>query len=361
MRKTRALLLGCFVCLPLTLPGAETAAARLDCLSLRFQSVEDMTGEYLLTLSDGELWPYNSNSHAANLTLNDLYLDETYTGYIVLAVPDSTDANGDGYADFYESSQEVNASTTGSYNIANWGSGGLTANWTRSAGSSYGTCILNFNPIPGYTQNTFVIPFQLLEFSGPLTYTPGQTNVLGSLNLAQTDAPGSTLAGNFAFTKIATNRFNSLVLQPGMWSNSVPQALGFTNSVFRRAAAWPTNYYGYVVFDTFDPNSSQPVYQVWTLSIDDTSDANHNGIPDFSDDPPTALPRQPVLSLVETATNLLLSINGDTNHLHEVQQNGLLGTNGWTTVATLTLTNSPAVVPLALPSGPASFWRVVAQ
>lgn len=352
--------LSCFFGLALTTFAGETANARMYCLSLSFSYVYDSSGIYSLQLPDNELWPYDANSNAADVTVVDI-VGDSYPGYIILGIPNTIDANGDGFPDFFESSQEVSASTTGSYNVPGWGTGTLVANWSRFAGTSYGTCVLYFDVIPNYPQSTFVIPFQLLEFTGPLAYTPGASNVTANVNLVQTDVTNNTLQGSLLFTKNPTNRFNLLMLQPGVLTNASQQALTFTNNVFRRDNAWPTNYYGYVVFDNYDPNSAAPAYQVWTLSIDDTNDYNHNGIPDFSDDPQTTLPRPPVLSLLATGTNVLLAINGDTNHVYEVQQTASLAPPIWINVTSLLLTNNIVSVPLATPAGPASFWRVVAR
>ena len=91
-----------------------------------------------------------------------------------------------------------------------------------------------------------------------------------------------------------------------------------------------------------NPSAYYP-YGTWILSIDDTNDVNHNGIPDFSDDPPSTLPSRPSLTLRPTATNLWLTIHGDTGHVHQVQQSLSLPASrtatNWQTVLSVTLTN----------------------
>ena len=131
--------------------------------------------------------------------------------------------------------------------------------------------------------------------------------------------------------------------------------------MFTRDPGWPTNYAGVVYFADGDPSTVAPDYQSWTLSIDDTNDANANGIPDFSDDPALALPpRAPRLSLTPGATNLWLTISGDTGHTNDIQELDSLMTTNWHTKLSLTLTNDPQTVSLSLPTNQTKFWRVLA-
>jgi hypothetical protein len=193
-------------------------------------------------------------------------------------------------------------------------------------------------------------------------YTPGSNNVTGSVNLLQTGNATSSLQGPFEFVKLSTNRFNRLLLQPRTWTNATSQLLAFTNDLYYRDSPWTTNYYGLVEFDDGDPNTLDPDYLTWVFSIDDANDANHNGIPDFSDDPATApAPRPPELALVWNSTNLLFSVSGDIGHLHDIQQITDLSASNWQTLVSVTLTNDPQTVSIPLPQGSAAFWRALAH
>ena len=75
-----------------------------------------------------------------------------------------------------------------------------------------------------------------------------------------------------------------------------------------RYPGWATNYYGWVVMQDGDPNTAEADYVSWNLSIDDTNDADHDTIPDFSDDPQAAPARQPKLTLALSPGHVLLSI-----------------------------------------------------
>ncbi len=366
MSFTRYLFSLALLFLPLAGRGAETAQARMYCLSPRFQHSTDQSGEFTLDLTtlsfgvNGELafgdFFGGNYSHSTYLIVTDIIFGDQGSGYMELNVPDGGDANDNGYFDFYEVSQAVSATTSGHYSVNGFGSGAVTASWYRSANSKDGSCTLtlssSFGPV------VFVPQFELIEYTGPLTYTPGSNTVSGSVNLTQTGNTNNHMQGPVQFVKVATNRFNRLTLQAGAWTNDAMQTLTFTNDPCFRDPPWLTNYFCYVDFSDWDPNTGDVDYPSWDLSIDDTNDFNHNAIPDFSDDPP---PRRPLLSLARASTNLSLTISGDVGHPHLVQESVVLPPTNWQTVASITLTNDPQAVSLPLPSGRTKFWRVLAQ
>ena len=359
-----------FLC-PFRSHSSETANATAFCYSLRFQRGIDPDGNYYLDLSslngslNGELaldFLNSGYSHSAYLSLVDELLGETLSGAMALDVPTGGDANGDGFPDFFEVSQGVtNLPSSGSYDLTLYGSGSVTASWNRPAGSKDGICVLSMKLMP-FQPVAFTFGFEVLEYKGPLTYSPSNTSVSGSARLIQTGNPTSTFGGPVEFLKSTTDRFNELTLQPGTWTNELPMPVNFATHLFSRDPRWPTNYYGYLEFtDTNYPSSFYP-YGSWMLSIDDLNDANHNGIPDFSDDPAAGgLPRPPRIELVASATNLVLTLHGDVGHVHEIQTRSALTSTNWQPAATLTLTNDPQVVPLPLPAGGVAYWRIKAR
>jgi hypothetical protein len=276
-----------------------------------------------------------------------------------LTVPAAGDANGDGFDDFFQVAQGINASSSGTYSINGLGSGSVTASWSRDAGSRTGICGLVFHNSSGNL--AFIIGFDVLEYTGPLTYTPGSNTVSGTVDLTQTGDPATTLQGPIQFTKVSTNRFNKLTLQSSAWTNASSQTLTYVQSTCSRDLSWPTNYYGNLTFDDGDPNTADADYYAWVLSIDDTNDADKDGIPDFSDDPLVLLARPPFLTLARGATNCWLTVSGDTNHLHEIQESTNLLSTNWLPVMSFTLTNDPQTVSLPLPATSSKFWRVRAQ
>ncbi|PYK96255.1 MAG: hypothetical protein DME19_20340 [Verrucomicrobia bacterium] len=206
----------------------------------------------------------------------------------------------------------------------------------------------------------FTHPFEVLEYTGPLNYTPGASNVTGAVNLTQTGDPSSQLTGPIQFRKLPTNRFDELLLQHSVWTNASSQTIHIGNDIdsFLRDLTLKTNYYGFVDFDDGDPNTPDADYGSWVLSIDDSNDSNGNGIPDFSDDVSSTGARPPSLTLTPGGANLSLSISGTVGRTHEVQQITSLSQTNWATVSSVTLTNDPQSVSLSSPTNVTSFWRV---
>jgi hypothetical protein len=345
------------------LNASETANARIWCLSLKFQQGSDSNGDTLelSTISEssnGELAPANDGSYVSGFTLDISGLP--LTGVIHLNLPDMTDANGDGWPDFFEVSQAVGGPSAGTYSTP-LGGGQISASWSRGAGSKDGTCVMTLTDNTYGMLGDFPLGFELLEYTGPLTYTPGSNAVNGTISLTKTGDSTSQMQGPIQFVKNATNRFNLLMLQPGAWTNAAMQMLTYTNDVYQRdQGGWPTNYYGYVEFDDGDPSTASPDYYTWILSIDDPNDANHNGIPDFSDDPSAVLPVIPILSLALNSTNLQLTITGQAGSSYQLQQTTNFPAT-WQTTQTLTLTNSAQVLVLPPPTAPTTFWRLLAN
>jgi hypothetical protein len=373
MQKTGILLAAGLIILPLSGYSAQTAQARMYCKSLRFQrgaAVDSVGFRWTMELStlsagiNGELAPDFFNSGYSNSAYVELYselLDHTFQGGMVLDIPDTGDTNRNGFLDFFEVSQAVMPITSaGAYNISGFGSGNVTATWSRDAGSALGYC---FYSIPSsYGTLDFAQAFELIEYTGTLSYSPGATNVAASLSLTETNT-GNTLEGPVAFVKSATNRFNKLTLQTAFLTNTTPQTLSlYETTAFLRRTVNPTNYFGPVEFNDGDFGTLEDDYYSWVLSIDDLNDADHDGIPDFSDDVGVVSPpRRPSLSLTRGLTNVLITIGGDVGHLHEIQASGSVTSTNWPTVLSVTLTNDPQVVSLPLPANGIQFWRAQAR
>jgi hypothetical protein len=343
--------------------SAETAHARIWCWSLHFQQGTDGSGDTLdlTTISgtpNGELAPYNGLEYVSNFLLDSS--GTSVPGTMYLNLPPFVDDNNNGWPDFFEVTQAVTASTSGTYSTP-ISTGTITATWGRTAGSKDGTCVLHVVDNAFGDLGQFQHTFELLEYTGPLSYTPGTNIVNAFVNLAKTGDPSSQLQGPLQFIKLPADPLNQLNLQAGTWTNAQSQTLTFSTNLFLRdQTSWPTNYYGFMDFVDGDPTTSAPDYLSWTLSIDDVNDSNHNGIPDFSDVPQNVTVPQPLLSLSLTTTNLQLAISANVGTICQIQQSASLPAT-WQTVQTITLTNDPQSVSILLPSTPAAFWRVQVQ
>jgi len=356
---------------PFTGEGSENAKGTIFCYSLRFQRGVEPDGNYYLQLgsttagTDGELalnFFTSGYTHSAYLSLTDELFGDTIPGQLAIDVPDGGDANKDAFQDFFQISKGVtNLASSGADHLASYGDGAVTATWNRNAGSKDGSCRLSIKLLP-FQPVVFTLPFEILEYKGPILYTPGTSNVTATVNLAQTGNPTSVLKGPAQFVKTPTDRFNELTLRAGFWTNESQQVMSYVDHLVSRDQTWPTNYYGYLEFDDDNnPNTFYP-YGIWMLSIDDLNDSNRNGIPDFSDDTGgKPLPRQPSLDVFPTGTNVVLTVHGDTGYAHEIQQISDLSTSNWQTAGSMILSNDPQIVLVPLPSSTTTFWRVRAH
>src|SRR6266568_6947912 len=356
-------------CVSFNSHAAQTAQARLYCLSVLFHQATSPDGEFTLDLSsidpatglNGELAPtFDIPSHNSLFHENDTFTDDAFDGFIEFDVPMSADANNNGLADFFETSQSVSGTTTGDYDASPFDRGTLKAVWSRAAGSKDGTCTLQMKSAIFGPLSDFVHAFEIIEYTGPLNYTPDTNKVTGTLNLTRTGDSTSQFAGPIEFTKSTTNRFNKLTLRHEVWTNALSETFKISNDIdfFLRNLTLKTNYHGFVDFEDGATSTSDPDYLTWGLSIDDTNDSDNDGIPDFSDDPGPGTVRQPTVLLSLGNTNLSFSISSTIGRTVEIQEITSLGQTNWATVSSFAPTNDPQVVPLPRPTEGTKFWRV---
>jgi hypothetical protein len=335
-------------------------------MSARFQK-GTAGGFYTLELTtldpysviNGELAPdyTGSYSHSSLFVLNDPTGFDPMVGNIGLDAPMAADANDNGFSDFFEVSLPISGTTYGRYTVPGViANGTVRATWNRPADLARGTCVLNLQGFGDFTHT-----FDIMEFKGPISYIPGSPKVVVSMALPDTAWPQNSIGGELQFVKSAADPFNTLDLQPGSLTNWVPETLGFYEAPFDRDTTWPTNYYGYVELDDDTNSNTYYPYALYLLSIDDLNDADHDGIPDFSDTVSLPPPRRPVLALSFSGSTLSLTISGDVGRMHRIEQAGNLPPTVWNTVQTINLATDPQVVTVPLPQNSIAFWRVVAQ
>ncbi|MEP6664383.1 MAG: hypothetical protein ABJC04_12050 [Verrucomicrobiota bacterium] len=340
--------------------AAQNATARVYCLSIRFSQGEgdfnlsslDLTG--ITSGINGELYPVDIDppSHFTSLILHDEIFDEDIPGSMALDVPRG-DADGDGFPDIFDTAKSFSGSSSGSHAFVGSPTRNVTATWSRSAGSAVGTCTLDLQ-----TVGMFVHTFEILEYKGTLNYTPGSNVVTAQVDLSQSGTPGNQWKGPINFTKSPGDPYNVLMHQSGTWTNNAADSFSFVSDLTVRDVIWPTNYFGYVEFADGILSTTEPDYYLWFISIDDLNDTDGDGIPDFSDDPPTVTVNRPLLALQLAPTNLSLTITGNIGQICEIQEAVTINAVNWPTISTVTLTNTSQTVSLPLPSTQTKFWRV---
>ena len=371
MRHLLCLLTFSLLLFPLAGPSEQTAIVRFDCLSVRFAKattrIFGQTYTFELTSGDasnpanGELQPVfdpTAPSHGSVFLFQDPSSTDPVVGSIAIDVPPGGDDNDNGFPDFFEVSQEVVATTTQGVFQDDVESGTVTATWRRNAGSTTGTCQLQWAGDTFGDRPDFTATFTVLEYNGVLKYQPGSNQITGSIALEQSGNASNRLEGPISFTKIATNRFNRLTLAGGSWTNSQGDVLTYGADTIERDEQRKTNYFGFVQFRDGDRQTADPDYTVWQISLDDLNDQNRNGIPDFSDDPATATAAQPGLTITLGASNLVFTVQGEPGRSYDLEQTASLTAPAWVQASSITLSNNPQSLLLPAPSNRTEFWRL---
>ena len=371
MRKRHSILLAVLLTPAIIGLGAEQAAVRFFCLSLQFQSVSQTFGLQSLsftTLSpnatpNGELRPLftpGAPSHGSYFLLKDPNLG-TIQGPIEFDVPPVPDTTGDGFSDFFKTTQSVPSTTTSGAYQSDDGlfSGKVSAVWNRPAGSAAGTCMVTMTDDTFGRLQPYNMPFALIEYQGSMNYTVAATNVDATITLAQLPDQVNSLSGALEFFRSPTNSTDQIFLQPGVWTNNQGQSLVYTNALIHRDLVVSTNYFGTMFFFDGNPSTPDPDYFYWEISIKDPNDTNANGIPDLTDAVSQTLVA-PVLSLASTTAGLTLMLNAPLGQKVTIQSAARLPATAWATGITVTLTNNPQAISLPLPVAN-QFWRAVSS
>ncbi|HYG24849.1 MAG TPA: hypothetical protein VEH04_18935 [Verrucomicrobiae bacterium] len=344
--------------------AASTATARMYCLSPQFHRANGGPNNFYymdLTSLDagvnGELRYWGSTyTYSTWFEMEDWIFEETVGGALNLNKPSSQDLNGNGFDDFYEVSQAVSGRTSsGVYQFFGGAVETATATWNREAGTSYGTCTLNLNNFGSFTHT-----FQILEYTGSLTYTPGATTVTGIVSMERTESPEWTFGGVLDFVKSTVNPANQLTNQFSTWTNSWDQSYEVWEQPFvRHHPARPSAYSGFIEFLDGNLGTEQADYFLWALVIHDSNDSDGDGIPNLSDSAAVVAPKAPQLRIRNSGTNLVMTVSGDVGREHRIQSKG--SATGWIDGPVFTLSTDPQEVLVPYPLASPTLWRAFAH
>jgi hypothetical protein len=266
----------------------------------------------------------------------------------------TTDSNGDGILDIVDTTRAVSSATAGTYEN-DWGQQVIKAVWNRGEGLTQGTCDITLKDSILGDLGPFHNTFEVVQYEGTVKYTPGSNNVATSMLLTKVGDASFQFEAAMSFIKSATNRFDELDSEAATWTHSVNGPVDFGAAILIRDPARPSNYRASL-------QTAGGSYASWWLSIEDPNDADHDGIPDLSDDLlAPRVPRKPSLSLDCTPTDLKLTIAGDVGSAHRILEANSPTAAVWMTVREVMLTTDPQIISLPLPVGQSKFWRVEAH
>gem|GEM_PF-565291 len=362
----------CVACIPglAGIPNARanTASVRFACLSLRFHQGSEPFDLFKLDLSslpagiNGELFPVFQAApytHAAVLTLTDTTFFEEVSGNLLLELP-LADGDANGIPDFFQVEMAVQATSPGTYAIQGYGSGAVEARWSRAAGSPVGTCVLDFKMNAFQSLAVFTHSFELWEYRGTIRYETAASNVWFSLEAERTGSAPARWEGHGSLVRAPSEPQNHLVLLPGSWTNQTGEAWSFsTNHLFRMEHS-PETYAAFFEFADGDPSTTEPDYFTWAWSVYDANDADHDGIPDLSDDP-AALQPSLRLWVRRPGDALEIGVEGPSGARCRLQTTTHVAGGPWEEVLTVTLTNSTQLLLRQAPDEASRFWRVLLQ
>jgi hypothetical protein len=346
---------------------AEEASVYLFCASVRLLPAEssgfrlELTADAQASEVNNELRPLfdpTLPSHGADFRLVDPAFPEPMTGQIAIDLPPFTDQNQNGFDDFFEVAQAVEAVRSAGLFSSPVEDGTVTATWSRGAGQATGTCVLQLTGRTFGQLPEFVHSFELLAYAGQLAYTPGTNSVTGTLQLTQSGGLSNTLSGAIMFTPDATNRANHFVLPGSSWTNSAGGAFTYGAFPVDRDEGLATNYFGFLTVEDGDPATSMVDFIDWVLSIDDPNDTDGDLIPDLTDDPFAPPAEPPELSLGRAAGQLLFTIESERGRTFELEEVSSVTETNWTMTLSGTLTNEVHTISWPVPSEPLRFWRV---
>lgn len=343
------------------------AEVRLYCYSLRFDKAEESLFGVTSSLElgtaggNGELTPVSGNpNRGSGFVLETDQFPQGLPGSIFFNTPAFRDVNGNGFDDFFESSEQVNPSQTSGAFTTDLEDGTVQATWSRVAGSATGSCVLEMEGAIFGVLPTFTHHFELIEYEGTLTYEPGETEVRGTLELMRTGNPEISLTGEVSISRNPVDPVNQIALTAGSWRDQEDRLVAFDNTLIDRDLNLSTNYFGRIVFQDGEPETAAPDFRTWMLSIDDPNDTDGDGIPDLSDNPVTPPPSPPHLALAVDDQELRLTLNGETGRTYTIETSPTVKPGVWTVETTVTLASESQVVSWPRAGGDHLFIRASA-
>lgn len=351
--------------------ATNTAQLSFHCQSVRLQpaSAKQLGQTYTVSFTtvdgepNGELGidddPNAPTFLSTVILLEHPILQDTIISKLFLDVPEIGDADLNRVSDFFQVSQAVeNEKTLGAFEDETFGLVTVEATWNRAAGSTAGTCRM---VMEGDIVNAeFAVPFEILQYVGPIAYTPA-TNVVVQVNLQRQGAPG-TLSGLWHLSPIGPGE---LTFPGDEWRDEAGNVFGFIPAGELEAyLTHVTRQFYNGLAGTFDGMPATPVseeYIVWEFNVFDDNDADDDRVPDLSDPPGGGggiIPVDAVLSARVEEGFLKLSITARKGQSVIIERKPTLANAEWTEVETITLTADAQVKDLPLSGDDSDFYRV---
>ncbi len=355
---------------PLIASGASTntAGVRLFCISIRVEpgSASQFGLDYHLTFSSADFSPPNDEvfpifqdtaSHATYFLLDGPEFPEPLPGELDLVVPEDLDADTNGIPDFYEVKEEIAAAGSDGVWGSPTGTGTARLTWQRQAGHRDGTVAIQltsdeFGDLPEFSH-----PFEIIEYGGTLQYQPTSGTVTGLVALKRVGLETSTLAGPLVMDRNPTNHLLQFTINGSNLTNEMGQTVPVSVGDLESDPDYVMDYFGVLALLNGDPATPEIDYELFYMGIDDSNDADNDGIPDLTDDLETP-PTPPRLLLAREGASLRLDISGQSNFVYTLERASTLAPDPWVSNRLVTLSQTNLSIALPDVSGPSGFWRL---
>jgi hypothetical protein len=326
------------------LPASAQDAIGLD-WTLEMSSVGDTASinhELMLATQD------HGFSHEGFFIFENPFEFEKFAVPFVLDVPPFADANDNGIDDFYDAPISVdNVSTQGRHPDANNRPVNFTARWTRAAGESSGTVVIDL-PSLGLT---FEHTFRLLRYVGEFSFQRANNLLEGSLSITNVLEPLDITRGPFSARVLNTNE---LSYSATSWTNM--EGVTYTVVTNLDIGLNRTNFVSYWLLEDGYAPSSEFDYVDWILVIS-SGDSNGNGQLDLTEGVSTPGER-PRLELVRLPNGSLeITIQGTAGQTYILEfANAVTGAT-WQTAQTITLAGGSQTITVS-GAGSRRFFRL---
>jgi hypothetical protein len=288
-------------------------------------------------------------SHESFFIFENPFEFEPFAVPFILDIPPFADVNENGIDDFYDVKIAVeDVRTQGRHPDANNRPVDFTATWTRTAGESFGTVIIDLESLG----LTFQHSFQLLRYVGEFSFERTNNLLQGSLSITNALEPLDITRGPLTVRVVNTN---TLSYSATNWTNM--SASTYTIVTNLDLGLTSTNFVSYWLLEDGYAPTSELDYLDWIMILS-SSDTNRNGQLDLTEGSTTPPGERPRLELVLLPNSgLELTIQGTPGQTYTLEFANTITGATWQTSQTISLTTASQKISVS-GAGSRRFFRL---
>lgn len=273
---------------------------------------------------------------------------EPFAVPFVLDVPPFADADDDGIDDFYDVSWPVDGvRTQGQHPDGNNRPVNFTATWTRAAGDSAGSVVLDISSLGLIFQTSF----QLLRYNGEFSFERENNLRQGFLSLTNALELQDIITGDLSVRVLNTN---TLSYSTTGWTNGAGPVYTIVTNL--DVGLTRTNFVSYWLLEDGYAPTGDFDYRDWIIVLS-SEDKNGDGQLDFTEG--TANPTErPSLELLRLPNGSLeITVRGTPGQSYTLEFSNAVTGGTWQTSQTVTLTSATQTITVPA-AGSRRFFRL---